>query len=109
MPPWPSTSVEVTRLFTAAGEVHPVQVPAGEVATTVHRGSYDRLGTTHDAIHVWRAQQNWRFPGLSWEIYSDWSADPGKLETTVCYLLVGEPRRGDRGYAHLAIRLVTTQ
>ena len=49
--------------------------------------AYDQLKRTHDAIHAWRAREGRRFAGTSWEIYGDWSDDPSKLETTVCYLL----------------------
>ena len=79
--------VEVTRSFQPEGEVALAEVPAGEVAMAVHHGPYDGLRATHDAIHAWQAHQGRPFAGLSWEIYGDWSDDPSKLETTVCYLL----------------------
>jgi effector-binding domain-containing protein len=79
--------VEVVRTFEPAGDVYPTDTPAGEVATAVHVGGYDQLRRTHDAIHAWRANAGRAFAGTSWEIYGDWSDDPSKLETTVCYLL----------------------
>jgi effector-binding domain-containing protein len=79
--------VEVARSFAPEGEVVRAEVPAGEVAMAVHRGAYAALRATHDAIHAWRATEGRTFAGLSWEIYGDWSDDPAKLETTVCYLL----------------------
>jgi effector-binding domain-containing protein len=79
--------VEVVRTFEPEGDVLPVETPAGDVATAVHAGSYAQLKVTHDAIHAWRAREGRNFAGLSWEIYGDWSDDPAKLETTVCYLL----------------------
>lgn len=79
--------VEVTRAFEPEGEVVPATTPAGEVAIAVHRGPYDQLRHTHDAIHAWSAREGRRFAGTSWEIYGDWSDDPTKLETIVCYLL----------------------
>ena len=79
--------VEVTRAFDPAGEVRPTETPAGEVAQAVHIGGYDRLNEAHDAIHAWAQANNRAFAGKSWEIYSDWSDDPSKLETTVVYLL----------------------
>ncbi len=79
--------VEVTRSFEASGEVCAAETPAGEVATAVHIGPYDRLGETHGAIHAWAKAHQRRFAGQSWEIYGDWSDDPSKLETTVAYLL----------------------
>jgi len=79
--------VEVIRPFEREGDVVPTETPAGEVAMAVHVGGYDQLRRTHDAIHAWRAEADRTFAGTSWEIYGDWSDDPSKLETTVCYLL----------------------
>jgi effector-binding domain-containing protein len=79
--------VEVTSTFEAAGDVFPTETPAGEVAMAVHVGAYDRLRLAHDAIHAWREREQRVFAGVSWEIYGDWSDDPAKLETTICYLL----------------------
>jgi effector-binding domain-containing protein len=79
--------VEVTRSFEASGEVSATETPAGEVATAVHIGPYDRLKETHDGIHAWAGAHSRQFAGRSWEIYGDWSDDPSKLETTVVYLL----------------------
>jgi effector-binding domain-containing protein len=79
--------VQVARPFTGEGEVTCCETPAGEVVTTTHVGSYDRLGAAHDAIHAWRAATGRAFGGCSWEIYGDWSDDPAKLETRVVYLL----------------------
>jgi len=79
--------VEVTRSFDAMGEVHATQTPAGNVALAVHVGPYDRIGDTHLAIHRWASDSGRTFAGISWEIYGDPTPDPGKLETTVAYLL----------------------
>jgi effector-binding domain-containing protein len=80
-------SVEVMRSFAAAGEVHPTQTPAGEVAMALHRGAYERLRETHDAVQHWVRAQGRSFAGQSWEIYGDWNEDIAQLETTVLYLL----------------------
>jgi effector-binding domain-containing protein len=79
--------VQVDRAFSADGAVTSAQTPAGEAATVVHRGPYDRLGGAHDAIHAWCAANGRAIGASSWEIYGDWSDDPAKLETTVVYLL----------------------
>ena len=57
--------VEVTRGFAAAGEVHPAEAPAGEVALAVHVGAYECLKETHDAIHAWAQAQQRAFAGQS--------------------------------------------
>jgi effector-binding domain-containing protein len=79
--------VEVIQGFEPSGEVYATETPAGEVATAVHIGAYDRLSETHDAIHSWAGAHQRVFAGQSWEIYGDWSDDLSKLETNVMYLL----------------------
>jgi effector-binding domain-containing protein len=79
--------VEVTRSFSPSGEVYETATPRGEAAFAVHRGGYDRLHGAHDAIHQWAKSNARILAGTSWEIYSDWSDDPSKLETVVVYLL----------------------
>ena len=86
--------VEVTRSFSPSGEVRETATPAGEAAVALHRGAYDQLKRTHDAIHEWARSHGRTFAGTSWEIYGDWSDDPSKLETTVCYLLGTAAPRG---------------
>jgi effector-binding domain-containing protein len=79
--------VEVTRAFPTAGNVVATATPAGEVATTVHVGGYDRLNQAHEAIQAWCTREGRTLAGTSWEIYGDWSEDPSKMETTIYYLL----------------------
>jgi effector-binding domain-containing protein len=79
--------VAVTRVFESSGEVYATETPAGMVAVAVHRGVYDLMKETHDAIHAWSEANHRAFAGKSWEIYGDWSDDPSKLETTIMYLL----------------------
>jgi effector-binding domain-containing protein len=79
--------VEVAREFAPSGEVKAVTTPAGEVATALHIGPYDRLRQTHDAVQAFAAANNRALAGKSWEIYGDWNDDPARLETTVMYLL----------------------
>lgn len=79
--------VEVVRAFEPAGEVYCTETPAGLAAVAVHVGPYERMKGTHDAIHAWREANHRTFAGLSWEIYSDPTDDPSKLETTILYLL----------------------
>jgi effector-binding domain-containing protein len=62
-------------------------LPAGQAATTVHRGPYDRLGDAHRAIRTWCAKNGHDLAGPRWEVYGDWRDDPADLETEVFYLL----------------------
>jgi effector-binding domain-containing protein len=79
--------VQVVQQFEQESEVRPVETPGGEVVTTLHRGSYDKLSGAHTAVHDWCRRNGKRIGGFSWEIYGDWTDDPNKLETTVVYLL----------------------
>jgi effector-binding domain-containing protein len=79
--------VEVDRAFTSAGTVVSSVLPAGRVASVVHRGPYEELGTAHDAVWRWCASSGDRPLGPRWEIYGDWCEDPADLETEVYYLL----------------------
>ena len=79
--------VQVARPFEGESAVRCVQTPAGEVASTLHVGPYDRLGGAHDAIHAWCAANGRGIGRASWEVYGDWIDDPALLETTIKYLL----------------------
>ena len=79
--------VEVTRTFETAGEVYPTETPGGEAAIAVHRGPYDRMNETHDAIRKWMAANGRESAAHSWEIYGDPRPNPADTETTVVYLL----------------------
>ena len=79
--------VQVASRFEQEGNVRCIETPAGEVATTVHIGPYDRLGEAHNAVHVWCSAHSRKIAGSSWEIYGHWNNDPAQLETTIKYLL----------------------
>jgi effector-binding domain-containing protein len=79
--------VEVTRTFETAGDVYPTETPGGEAAVAVHRGPYNRLNESHDAIRSWMATNRRESAGYSWEIYGDPTPDPANTETTIAYLL----------------------
>jgi effector-binding domain-containing protein len=79
--------VEVTRTFETEGEVYATETPEGEAAVAVHRGPYNRLNETHNAIGKWMAANRREFAGHSWEIYGDPTPNPADTETTVEYLL----------------------
>jgi effector-binding domain-containing protein len=79
--------VQVTGPFEPTGRVVPSVLPAGEVASTVHRGPYEGLQEAHVALKAWCGSHRHALTGVRWEIYGDWRRDPAELETEVCYLL----------------------
>jgi effector-binding domain-containing protein len=85
--PTVEVGVQVAGTFVGAGRVVPSELPAGTVATTVHRGPYDGLGAAHAAVRAWCADHGHQLTGTRWEIYGDWREDPSELETEVAYLL----------------------
>jgi effector-binding domain-containing protein len=85
--PHVEVGVEVAAPFPAAGPVICSALPAGQVATTVHRGPYGQLGTAHAAVRAWCAARGLPLAGPRWEVYGDWREDPAELETAVSYLI----------------------
>jgi effector-binding domain-containing protein len=79
--------VQVSGPFEPTGRVVPSALPAGEIATALHRGPYDALDEAHLAVRTWCAARGHALTGVRWEIYGDWSEDPNDLETEVCYQL----------------------
>lgn len=79
--------VEVTRTFESAGEVYATETPGGEAAVAIHRGPYERMDETHDAIRRWIAANGRESAECSWEIYGDPRPNPAETETHVVYLL----------------------
>jgi effector-binding domain-containing protein len=41
------------------------------VARTVHRGAYDELGLTYEALEKWVVENGYRVTGAPWESYLD--------------------------------------
>jgi effector-binding domain-containing protein len=79
--------VQVFAPFTGNERVICSSTPTGRTVTLLHRGPYEQLGTTHDAIFDWCRANHHPITGLRWEIYGPWNNDPSKLETQVFYLL----------------------
>ena len=58
-----------------AGDVHPGELPGGEVAFTWHVGPYDTIGEAHGALTAWVLANSRKQRGPMWEVY--WT-DPGQ-------------------------------
>ena len=79
--------VLLTRPCVLTGRVVESSLPAGSVATALHRGPNDRLGATHHAVVQWCDAQGCRPAGPRWEIYGPHRDDPELIEVRVAYLL----------------------
>ena len=55
----------------AANEVVPIELPGGTTATALHRGSYELLGVTYDAVRAWLDEHGYEPTGEPWESYMD--------------------------------------
>ena len=84
--PHVEVGVELDKPAQLGGRVVRSVLPAGEVATTVHRGPYEELGTAHAAVKQWCADQGLTTAGPRWEVYGHWH-DDRVPETEVYYLL----------------------
>jgi len=79
--------VGITAPITTVGNVRPVELPIGEVATTTHRGSYAGLGEAHAAVIAWCRAHSHALAGPRWEVYGHWT-DGEVPRTDVYYLLL---------------------
>lgn len=78
----------LTPIATAAdGELAASELPGGEVAIAIHRGSYDGLPATYATLERWIGDQGRRPGGAPWESYVDdpSEVDPADLLTEVCW------------------------
>lgn len=70
-----------------SGRVVVSALPAGQVAMTVHRGSYSGLAAAHRAVLDRCAAQGKQTTSTRWEIYGPHNDDPARVWTEVYYLL----------------------
>ncbi len=69
------------------GRVIRSALPAGLVASTVHRGPYSGLGDAHDAVAAWSQTQGRPLTRTRWEVYGPHNDDPSQVWTEVHWLL----------------------
>ena len=79
--------VLIDQPFPPGDRVVSSRLPAGEVASAVHRGPYDGMGVAHDAVHAFCRERGLALAGPRWEVYGHGDDDP--LETAMHYLLAG--------------------
>jgi effector-binding domain-containing protein len=79
--------VELLQPCPLTGHVVASNLPAGEVAKTVHYGSYADLGDAYDAVHAWCTAHERQMTRARWEVYGPHNDDPTKVWTEVYWLL----------------------
>ena len=79
--------VELRQWCPLTGRVVASRLPAGEVATTIHRGHYAGLGSAYDAIADWCARDGVPRDTTRREVYGPHREDPAELTTEVSWLL----------------------
>jgi len=79
--------VELTQPCPLTGRVVASELPAGQVAMTVHRGPYGGLAAAHQAVVDWSAATGRRRAGPRWEVYGPHHDDPAQVWVEVYYLL----------------------
>jgi effector-binding domain-containing protein len=73
------TGCPIRRAFPTSGRIELGRLPAGEVATVIHVGPYERLSATYDALNGWVAAQGRSPAGPMWEVYlTDPDTEPDK-------------------------------
>ncbi len=76
--------------FKPADGVSVIELPGGDVATTLHVGAYDELDAVHVAVETWIADHGRTPAGPPWELYlTDPKAhrDPATWQTEVYWPL----------------------
>ncbi len=85
---------DVTAGFPVTGDVVPDgrveagRLPGGEVATTIHTGSYEGLAEAFHAVIEWTQANGRQIAGDPWEAYLD-GPEVAEPRTQVCFPLVG--------------------
>ncbi len=66
-----------TRPIEGNGDVQPSELPAGQVAVTLHTGPYDEMELAYQALVSWVSEHGGELAGDPWEVYfSDPSTEP---------------------------------
>jgi effector-binding domain-containing protein len=98
--PHVEVGVVLTRACPLVGRVVASSLPGGRVATAVHRGSYEGLGSAHQAVREWCRDRGVELAGPRWEVYGPHREDPAEIWTEVYYLLREDcPHDGSRSRA----------
>lgn len=86
--------IPVAEHLPPSGDIEPGEIPGGSYAVAVHRGSYDGLPGTYQAVYAWIHANGHRDDGAPFESYLDdpGSVAPDDLRTEVCVpIAAGDP------------------
>ena len=86
--PHVEVGVELTQPCQLTDPVVASTLPAGRVASTVHRGSYAGLASAHEAVVDWCASHGESAAGPRWEVYGPHLDDPAEIWVEVSWLLL---------------------
>ena len=67
------------------GHVVPVELPAGEVATTMHIGPYEGLPQAYEAVQAWMQREGRQPADMMWEEYLTGPETPPAETRTIVY------------------------
>lgn len=84
----------VDAVIEADGEVNPGELPAAEVAHAVHRGGYDALAASWQALADWIGEHGRVPQDTMWEVYTTEptpDTDPATLLTDLYWPLAPQP------------------
>lgn len=85
--PHVEVGVEIDGAFADAGRVVTSALPAGRVATAVHRGPFADVGAAHEAVVAWCDRRGLVRTGVRWEVYGHWDETAPQPRVEVYYLL----------------------
>ena len=79
--------VELAVSIALSGQVVASSLPGGQVATTVHFGSYGGLAGAHEAVLAWCTANGHELSRTRWEVYGPHHADVSRMWTEISWLL----------------------
>ena len=75
----------VAKVLPGKGEVNANEIPAGEVATCIHTGSYETIGTAYEVLDQYLKEQGREATGIAYEFYLNdpMEVPPEELKTQI--------------------------
>lgn len=79
----------VSKPLAGKGEIKASVVPAGKQASCMHKGSYEKMAPTYEALTAWVAEKGMEPTGIVYEYYYNAPCEvpPDELLTKIVFLL----------------------